>query len=320
MDVSRPTTIVVQTRVRPGADAAFAEWQARMSDLVADAPGFVAEHVTPAAPPQEPDWVIVQRFGSRELAHAWLASSARAEMLEEAEALLTGDDAITVLDGRPRDDAQAVAVIRSSVAPGAVARFRAWHERVEAAHRAAPGYVGCTLQEPVPGADPDWVTILAFDSREHLGAWLDSPRRAALVAEAGDLMRDTDVRLAGAGFAGWLRFPAAGAAPAAWKANYVVLACLYPIVMVQILLLHPLMLWMPLAVRALVDLVISVALVGWPLSVWLARGMGWWTAPAAPSARRDLAGALVMVAIIAAAFVLFLLVEDRIDISPITHL
>jgi antibiotic biosynthesis monooxygenase (ABM) superfamily enzyme len=320
MDVARPTTIVVQTRVRPGADSAFADWQARMSDLVAAAPGFVAEHVTPAAPPHEPDWVIVQRFGSRELAHAWLASRTRAQMLEEAEALLTGDDAITVLDGRPRDDAQAVAVIRSSVAPGAQARFRAWHERMETAQQAAPGYVGCTLQEPVAGADPDWVTILAFDSREHLGAWLDSPRRAALIAQAGDLMRDTDVRLAGAGFAGWLRFPATGAAPASWKANYVVLACLYPIVMAQILLLHPLMAWMPLAVRALVDLVISVALVGWPLSVWLARGMAWWTAPAAPSPRRDLAGALVMVAIIAAVFVLCLLVEDRIDISPITRL
>lgn len=292
-----------------------------MSDLVAGAPGFVAEHVTPASPPHEPDWVIVQRFRSRQLAQAWLASRTRATMIDEAEALLTGDDAITVLDGRPQEDAQAVAVIRSSVEPGGEARFRAWHERVEAAQRAAPGYVGCTLQEPVAGADPDWVTILAFDSRAHLDAWMQSPRRTALLAEAGDVMRDTDVRLAGAGFAGWLRFPGpAGAAPASWKANYVVLACLYPVVMVQLLILHPFMMWMPLAVRSLVDLVISVAIVGWPLSVWLARGMRWWTTPAEHSPRRDLAGAVVMVAIVAAVFLVFLLLQDRIDIAPVTSL
>jgi hypothetical protein len=48
--------------------------------------------------------------------------------------------------------------------------------------------------------------------------------------------------------------------------------------------------------------------------------MGWWTAPASRSPRRDLTGALVMVALIAVAFLVFWLIEDRIHIAPVTHL
>ena len=62
---AKAVTIVTQTRLQSGKDAAFAEWQQRMSAAVAAQAGFVKETVIPPSPPAQIDWVILQRFASR---------------------------------------------------------------------------------------------------------------------------------------------------------------------------------------------------------------------------------------------------------------
>jgi hypothetical protein len=83
-------TIVVQTRVRPESDTAFAAWQVETSRIVAGFPGFVERTVMPPSPPAQVDWVILQRFVSTEAAVAWLNSEQRQKRLEGAAPMLVG--------------------------------------------------------------------------------------------------------------------------------------------------------------------------------------------------------------------------------------
>ena len=65
---SNTRTNVVQTRVRPENDAAFAAWQVEMGGIVAAFPGFVEQTVMQPSPPAQVDWVILQRFVNKDAA------------------------------------------------------------------------------------------------------------------------------------------------------------------------------------------------------------------------------------------------------------
>src|SRR4029077_21234510 len=65
-------SIVTQTRVKVEFTDAFARWQADTSKVIQSFPGFIEQTVIPPSPPQQVDWVIVQRFASEANAVAWL--------------------------------------------------------------------------------------------------------------------------------------------------------------------------------------------------------------------------------------------------------
>src|SRR6476646_1390343 len=85
-------TIVTQTRVRPGDEDAFAQWQTGTSEAIARFPGFVQQTVMPPSPPAQLDWVILQRFTRAEAATAWLNSTERLERVASAQPMLIGRD------------------------------------------------------------------------------------------------------------------------------------------------------------------------------------------------------------------------------------
>jgi uncharacterized protein len=309
-------TIVIQTRVRPGTEEAFAAWQQRMSELVARAPGFRAHGFTPPDPPVQLDWVIMERFSSRATARAWLDSPERQAQLTQIADLIDGDQSISIIDEAPATRSRATtAVILTTVEADKADRFRAWHkEAVRAADR-WPGHLGTTLQAPVPGVQDQWVTMVTFDSDEHLAAWMGSDDRRALLERGGEIFRDTATRRAQAGFDQWFEFKRAGGAaqPPPWKFNYLILVGLYPIVMLEILFLNNKLDWMQLSLGNLIGNVLSVALLGWPVVAILGKLMGWWIQPA-PGASRwtDLKGALVMLLALAVLVAVFYVVVKNV--------
>jgi antibiotic biosynthesis monooxygenase (ABM) superfamily enzyme len=317
-------TLVTQTKIRSGREEEFAEWQRRMSALVSEAPGFVSQEVIPADPPLQADWTIIQRFASRGDASNWLRSETRAAMLEEAGDLLEGDDAISVMDQPAQSHKGNTAVIRTSVAPGQEEAYRRWQKQIQAAQAKMPGFVGCAVQEPIAGVQDKWVTLLAFDSAEHLDAWLSSDSRAGLIRKAEGVVQADEVRQVGSGFEGWFDFdrPTGANAPPAWKFNYLILLGLYPIVMLEILYLSPKLEWMNVAFGNLIGNIFSVGFLGWPVVAILGKVMGWWLQPA-PGASKwtDLTGALLVIGVLAILVVAFYFIVTNVGgAAPVTKI
>src|SRR5262249_53564984 len=86
------TTIVTQTRVKPGSEEAFAQWQEGTSQVISGFPGFVEQTVMRPSPPAQVDWVILQRFTDESSATIWLKSDQRQERLAGIREALIGLD------------------------------------------------------------------------------------------------------------------------------------------------------------------------------------------------------------------------------------
>jgi antibiotic biosynthesis monooxygenase (ABM) superfamily enzyme len=317
-------TVVTNTCVAPGHEGEFADWQAEMSRLVGSFPGFVSAEVIPPFPPTQVDWVIVQRFESQELLRNWLESSQRADMVRRIQPVLVGDDAVNVFVGAnaPGPSTETTAVIMTKVADDAEKDFREWHQRLEATQAKFPGYLGCELQPPVAGFQDSWVTMLRFDSPEHLNAWLGSRERTELIGESEEFVEQSIIRQARNGFANWFAFGAAreGMAPA-WKNNYIVLLGLYPIVMLEIMFLNPFFDWLPIPVGNFIGNVISVGVLGWPVIWLLSKWFAWWLTPAKDrTPGRDWAGVILVLAIVAVMGIAFYFLGEAVRVTPITKL
>jgi antibiotic biosynthesis monooxygenase (ABM) superfamily enzyme len=226
-----PVTIVAQTRVREGAMEAFTQWQSRMSAAAAAFGGFLGQTSMPPDPPAQADWVILERFAALEVATAWLQSAERLRLVEEAQSLLLGAvDVHLVRDGDSGVLPGPVSVVISTrVKTGQEDAYRLWERRIASAQTRFPGFQGYRFEPPIAGVQDDWLSILRFDTEEHLQAWLDSPIRLKLLKEAEAFTETFRTRVVRTGFDQWFT-QGGGASPAVWKQNMIVLSMLYPVV------------------------------------------------------------------------------------------
>jgi antibiotic biosynthesis monooxygenase (ABM) superfamily enzyme len=294
-------TIVTQTRVQPDAFQAFASWQEGTSKAIAAFPGFLEQTVIPPNPPQQVDWVILQRFASQSAALAWLNSPERLARVQAALPMLVGNDDVHLIKD---EDAGALPapvsiVISTNIKPGQEAAYRRWEQRIAAAQTKAPGFQGYRFEPPIPGIQEDWLSILRFDSDANLQAWLDSPERQALLREAGDFMEKFHTRVVRTGFDQWFPSASDGAAsPAAWKQNMIVLLLLYPIVFlfsafVQTpLLMNRAGLAFPIAL--LIGNAVSVILLNYLIPPAF-TGFAWWLRPTVSAPFRSTIGGTVLI-------------------------
>ncbi|MES2585022.1 MAG: antibiotic biosynthesis monooxygenase [Pseudomonadota bacterium] len=306
-------TIVTQTRAAAGQDAAFAAWQETVGQSITSHSGFLDQKVIPPSPPAQVDWVILQRFSSLEAAQQWMHSDARAQLLEQAQALLAGHDDIHII----RDDNSGVlpspvsAVISTRVKPGQEAAYQHWERRMAAAQTQAPGFQGYRIEPPLAGVQDSWLAIVRFDSDASLDQWMKSPARLQLLKEGKDLSDDVRARIVRTGFDQW--FPGGGTAgttaPPAWKQNMLVLLLLYPVVFlfgygVQ----GPLLdrdLHLPFWLSLFISNVVGVLLLN-KLVPWTCARFGWWLKPEPGKARQaNLRGAALIVSFYALSLLVF---------------
>jgi uncharacterized protein len=76
-------TAVVSHSVRPGRERDFAHWQDKARRLQEKSPGFMGFELFEPVPGIQDRWVAVFRYDTREHLDEWLASEARAKLLEE---------------------------------------------------------------------------------------------------------------------------------------------------------------------------------------------------------------------------------------------
>ncbi len=322
----RVATIVTNTQIAPDHDDDFRTWQSRMDEVVKGFDGFLGQEVIPPSPPVQLDWVIIQRFCTPEQLRTWLDSPERSSMLDEAEPLLQGEDEIDVLvgqQGKPSGrDEPVTAVIRTHVAPEAENDFKAWHDRVLASESGYEGFAGCELQPPIEGLQDDWVTLLRFDSQQHLDAWLQSPERQALVHEADRFIDRSNIRRVRTSFEGWFDFGGPEVPPPpAWKMTMIVLLALFPVVMLELMFLDPLLDWLDESPATFIGNALSVSATGFLLVSLASRALRWWLSPA-PDASRwvQWKGVLVVLACYAVSVAFFWWFAGAVEIDPITSL
>lgn len=305
-----PVSLVTQTRVLPRHEDDFAKWQQRVNTVIAGFPGFLDYQIIPPSPPLQVDWVIVQRFVSLEAVQAWVSSAERERLLAEVQGWLVGQDDIHIVmpDNQAKSDSVS-AVISTRVKPGQEEQYREWRNRVLSEESRFPGFQGAKVEPPIAGVQDDWVSIVRFDSAAHLSAWLDSPTRQQLVAEAAPFTDATHVRTVRTGFDAWFQTPGGTAPPPAWKQNMLVLLALYPSALgFSLLVQGPVFmqrLGLPFWLAFFCGNAVGVLILS-KLVPWVSHRFNWWINPAGDDPRRtNLIGAAVIVALYAALLVFF---------------
>jgi antibiotic biosynthesis monooxygenase (ABM) superfamily enzyme len=308
-EAPRVATAVTTVRVRQGEEGAFAGWLTRLNESVAAFPGYFSAVVIPPVPPSQLDWVIVQRFQTLEQLGAWLDSDARRSLVAESASLLVDEGTTNVFEGSstelsPHD--MVTEIITVSVKPGMEEAYHAWVDRIRQIEAKFPGYRGLQLQPPIPGVQDAWVSLLRFDSSEHLNAWLESDARRVALEEVEPFIERSEQQVATA-FSGWFTFgDVPGQAPPNWKQGMVVLLVLFPVVMLELLYLSPLLQSLNLAVDTFIGNLLSVAALTWLLVPWANRAFDWWLRPTASiSPRAEAAGVALIIGLYAVSVVVF---------------
>lgn len=220
-----PTVIVARTPV-PGREDEFEAWLRRLVAAARVYPGHVHSDIQPPNDVHPGEWVILYQFATAESLEAWLTSDARLSIMAEGDDLITGpqrEQVIALAQGP--EPVTAVASFR--VHPGNEGRYAEFHQRLLARLGAFPGFLRSELFVPVEGVQDETVVVFAFDSREHLDAWLGSDERRHMLAEIEPYLDgERTINVVG-GFAGW--FGAPGMANVRrWKQGAMVLLAIFP--------------------------------------------------------------------------------------------
>ena len=78
---------VIVTKVKPGKEAEYREWETRIQQAQSKFPGYLGSYVQPASSP-EVGWTTLMRFESSAKLEKWLGSKERAALIAEAQPLI----------------------------------------------------------------------------------------------------------------------------------------------------------------------------------------------------------------------------------------
>lgn len=309
MTVGATKAVATRITMRPGREAAFANWQAAFTRAVSAAPGFVSLEIIPASPGSA-EWQVIQRFRSPDALARWVGDGARVALLAQLRDLVDPDREGHADEAAPdfHSTTTVTEVITTVVKPGQEEAFRLWSERIQRVQSLFPGYMGTLVQAPLSPDVPYWTTLVRFEAPAFLDAWLASAERQAILAEATPQVSTWQSHRMSNAFAGWFANEQRLAPPPAWKQTCLVLLVLFPIVMLEIRFLSPLLSGLPLTLSTFIGNALSVSVVSWPLMAFAIAGLGWWLRPKARSRWRT---ELLGVSAIAALYALEMLVFSR---------
>ena len=314
----RVASVVTQYALKPESVPGFMTALGPIEAALTGVDGFLDSDLRVDAHRREA--TAVRTFNSAESARAWAHDETAYEAAHSLAPLLEAEPVQNVLlNSVAGTEAGASTVITTRVLPGNDDRFTQWQGQVAAAQQRFPGYLGQRIQAPITGVNKDWVTIVAFDTTEHLEAWLHSSERAALVAESQPYVERYDSRPASSAFESWFTHSDSSAPPPpAWKMNAIVLLTLFPIVMLEILSLNQIVTTVigdlsssavALSLGTFIGNAVSVAIVGFLLVPWASRWLQWWLVPPENSGKGRLwLGGLLVMALYAITVIAFVIV------------
>lgn len=309
--INTPAVSIATVRVRPSEDAAFTAWKARHDVALDRFPGFVSSDILPPSASGGTEWTIIVTFRTPAELAAWQQSSERSDLIRDGATIFEGGTFAEIEqpgNAGTAPETQVTEVVFSKVKPGQEATYREWAARIQAAQARHPGYRGTFLQPPEePGGF--WTTILRYDTAAHLEGWMHSPERRQLIAEARDFIEHEHLTRLATSFPGWVPIdPMTGEGPPNWKAALLVLLGLFPIVMLEMRYLSPVLtsLGLHASLATFIGNAISVALTSFATMPLCVRAFGWWLFPEGPRAASATTRGVALLAVLFTAEVLIL--------------
>jgi len=310
MSVADNDTKVVSliTKVQARSDSDIPALKVALVELMlagGHLPDVYSSEIIPPVDADGLDWRMVLRFDTGG-AEAFRQSADRVRVLQK----LSSDETLTVseeITDSIGTHGTVVTSIVTLVKPELEKEFFEWQYKTQLAQAKYEGYRGVYCQPPSPGAPHKWTILLRFDSPRNLQKWFDSEERLALVAEQEKLVHQTKIRQEFSSYPGW--FPVdsdTGAQTQKWKTAMLILAALFPIVILEMRFLNPLLLGVNLALSVFLSLVISVSSTTWVLIPALIKLFSWWLAPGKSDSKAlELKGLLLVLLLFAGELLIF---------------
>ncbi len=295
-------TLVTRVAVPPELVQSLTGGLVKIMILGMDQQGFLSSEIVPPAA-TDPSWKLIQRFRDPQQLAACKNLEARHKLLSELSSSLGIERQAIIeeeLTGSATNGTVATAIV-TLVKPGMETVYRQWESKIQSAQAKRSGYQGSYVQPPTDGTNHQWMTLLRFDSPEALDSWFGCDERKQLLQEANQFVSHTEFQKVSTSFPGWFPTdPKTGQPPPNWKTALLVLMGLYPIVMLEIRFLMPLMHGtVPAAPANFIGNLISIALTTWvtvPLSI---KAFKFWLFPAEDDGGANLKGSLIVIAALA---------------------
>ncbi len=302
--MSEPAVLIATAKVRRGQDHAFAAWKAHHDTVIGKFAGFVSSDIIPPTNSDGNEWTIVLNFLSKDDLTVWQQSRERVAVIAEGMPLFEGGNFGEVVQmgaGGERPDSNVTEVVFSKIKAGREDAYREWAARIQAAQAKYPGYRGMFLQ-PAEEKGGIWTTIIRFDTAAHLEAWMNAPERRQLLHESKAFIEHEQLTRLATSFPGWVPLdPMTGKGPPNWKTAMLVLLGLFPVVMLELKYLSPVLAKLELhaSLATFIGNSISVALTSFFTMPWFVRGFGWWLFPKTDSAATTTRGVLILAGLFA---------------------
>jgi uncharacterized protein len=252
----------------------------RHNTVIGKFPGFISSDVIPPSQPESNAWTIVLNFRSRDELTAWQRSGERAKIVGEAAPFFEGGSLgeVAQQDQPVEAGPNVTEVILSKTKPGMDDAYREWAVKIQAAQAKYAGYRGMYLQPPAE-QDGFWTTIIRYDTAEHLEAWMKAPERAELLKESNAFIEHEQFMRLATSFPGWVPVnPVTGKGPPNWKTALIVILGLFPIVMLEMRFLSPILasLGLHASLATFIANLISVFATTFVTMPLFVRWFGWW--------------------------------------------
>jgi uncharacterized protein len=302
--MNAPAVLLATAKVRPGCEAAFMAWQARHQEVISKFPGFLSSDIMPPGSANDEEWTIVINFQTPDQLQIWQRSPERAQVIAESIPFLEGGNLGEVLpEARVahRPETVVTEVILSQIKPGMDAQYREWSTRIQHAQAQYPGYQGMYLQPPTSEGGR-WTTLIRYDTAEHLAAWMAAPEREKLLNESKAFIEHEELSQLATSFPGWVPIdPQTGKGPPNWKTSLLVLLGLFPIVMLEMKFLSPILaaLGLHASPATFVGNTISVFLTSFATMPLFIIWFGWWLFPKRDLPATTLKGCLILAVLFA---------------------
>lgn len=274
--IEKPILVTTQVDVKPENKAAFVDWEAKFNTCVTSAPGFVSLEFS-SLPSEKDSWLIVQRFANEHTAQQWQGSKQYAAIFGELKAIINEEGVKQMPANGSGGIGNVTEVLVTEVHPDKEAAYRAWSAKIHQVEAKFPGFRGVYIQAPTSAQGKHWITLLQFDTMENLDRWLQSPERKEVLKESASLICSLESHRVISPYAGWFASIAKrGELPPVWKQTMVVLLVLFPIVVIELKYLSPLLGSLNPALKTFISNAISVTLISFPMMPIAIRGLNWW--------------------------------------------